>query len=224
MTGGHNDNYYLQMIANIRRYKGVAPLPKASAPKSIRIDGSFDQWSGVLPEFTTTHLGETAPRDCAGVVGLHYENRTGRNQILACKVARNARSVSFYLHAAAPIEPAGSAAGLCLLIDTRQGAKASWEGFDFIVNREISGGKAWLERSVGGWRWEKVAPVSLRVKGAELQLTIPRKLLGLQARGSGLTLDFKWVDNMQKPGDPMDLYVSGCTAPAGRLRYRYAAE
>ncbi len=47
MKGGHGDNYYYQLVANVRRYKGVAPLPRASAPRSIRIDGGLDQWADV---------------------------------------------------------------------------------------------------------------------------------------------------------------------------------
>ena len=30
MRGGYGDNYYWQMVANIRRYKGVRPVPTAS--------------------------------------------------------------------------------------------------------------------------------------------------------------------------------------------------
>jgi hypothetical protein len=36
-----------------------------------------------------------------------------------------------------------------------------------------------------------------------------------------LSLDFKWADNVQSPGDVMDLYTSGDTAPEGRFMYRY---
>ena len=34
MKGGHGDNYYYQLVANVRRYKGVEPIPHASAPRS----------------------------------------------------------------------------------------------------------------------------------------------------------------------------------------------
>src|SRR5438093_1263384 len=51
MKGGHGDNYYYQMVSNIRRYKGVRKPPAASAPATIRLDGSFRQWDSVRPEF-----------------------------------------------------------------------------------------------------------------------------------------------------------------------------
>ena len=30
MNGGHGDNYYFQLVANVRRYKGAPALPAAS--------------------------------------------------------------------------------------------------------------------------------------------------------------------------------------------------
>ena len=44
---------------------------------------------------------------------------------------------------------------------------------------------------------------------------------GLPA-GDAVTLDFKWWDNPQKPGDIMDVYLSGDAAPDGRFNFRYS--
>ena len=46
----HQDNYYYQTIANIRRYKGVRQLPEV-ASKPILLDGDFSDWATVSPEF-----------------------------------------------------------------------------------------------------------------------------------------------------------------------------
>src|SRR5699024_5477186 len=51
MKDGHTDNYYYQMMANIRRYKGVRKQRRASSAKTINIDGDFSQWDSVKPEF-----------------------------------------------------------------------------------------------------------------------------------------------------------------------------
>ncbi len=51
MKGGHGDNYDWQLVANVRRFKGAPPLPRASSPASIRIDADFRQWQTVGPEF-----------------------------------------------------------------------------------------------------------------------------------------------------------------------------
>ena len=76
-------------------------------------------------------------------------------------------------------------------------------------------------KDAGGWKWEKVAKVEYRVAGDELQLAIPRESLGLKPGSSAVSLDFKWADNLQHPGDVMDFYVSGDVAPEGRFTFRY---
>ena len=51
VAGLHGDNYYYQLVSNVRRDKGVPAVPKASAPKTIDLAGGFDQWKDVGPEF-----------------------------------------------------------------------------------------------------------------------------------------------------------------------------
>ena len=218
MKGGHGDNYYWQLVANVRRYKGAPALPPASPPKTIRLEKSFDQWRDVTPEFLD-HTGETAPRDYDGVAGLHYKNNSGRNDFVAAKVARDSSRVFFYVRTAAAVSPSRGSNWMWLLIDADQNPSTGWQGFDFIVNRVIkSEGTTWLEKNNGGWKWEKVATIKFRVEGNELHLAIPRKALAQSRFRIGI--DFKWADNLQQPGDPMDFWLSGDVAPDGRFKYR----
>ena len=53
-------------------------------------------------------------------------------------------------------------------------------------------------------------------------LAVPRTILCLESR-EDFALDFKWWDNLQKPGDIMDSYLSGDVAPDGRFNYHYVA-
>ncbi|MCL5269948.1 MAG: hypothetical protein M1457_05180 [bacterium] len=222
MRGGHGDNYYYQMVAGIRRYKGIAPLPTASAPKTIDLAGGFGQWGDVAPEFAD-HAGDTVHRDFIGVGELRYADATGRNDLVAMKVARDAKQVAFHARTRAPLTPRTDPAWMWLLIDADRDPKTGWEGFDFIVNRTVEpDGSTWVEKNTGGWQWEKVAPVKIAVQGNELMLSVPRAALGLAA--GPLAFDFKWADNVQKPGDVMDFYVSGDAAPDGRFKFRYSAD
>lgn len=224
MKGGHGDNYYYQLVANVRRYKGVPAVPKASQPKTIVVTGGFEQWRDVQPEFLNP-VGEDAPRDFAGIGGTHYKNFSGRNDLAAFKVARDATNIYFYARTVAPLTPATDTNWMWLLIDADQNPKTGWAGLDFIVNRtRDADGKFWLEKNLGGWSWKKVAPVEWRVQGNELQLAIPRTALGLKTNVLEAAIDFKWADNLQHPGDIMDFYVSGAVAPEGRFNFRYAAE
>ena len=82
--------------------------------------------------------------------------------------------------------------------------------------------KALLERNIGAWNWTSIADVSYFVVGDQMQIAIPRTALELP--DGRISLNFKWADNLQHPDDPMDLYVSGDTAPDGRLEFRYVAQ
>jgi hypothetical protein len=109
-----------------------------------------------------------------------------------------------------------------LFIDTDQNTATGWEGYDFIIGRlRESSGEPWIEKNTGGWQWKKVARVEFRVEGNELHLAVPRSALGLGGRSTAVKLDFKWADNLQRPGDLMDFYTSGDVAPEGRFNYRY---
>ncbi len=223
MRGGHGDNYYIQLVANVRRFKGTPAIAKASASKPIRIKGGFEQWRGVGPEFLG-HAGKTIPRDFDGACGLHYVNRTGRNCLVAMKVARDETNLYFYLKTREPIVPAGRMEGLWLLLKTDHDASKGWEGSNFLVGRLSDPDGAWIEQNVGGWNWKKVAKASYRIDGNQLHLAVPRAALQLAHHGTAVSIDFKWADYIQKPGDVMDFYTSGDVAPAGRFFFRYRAE
>ena len=219
--GCHGDNYYYQMVSGIRRYKGCPPLPKASAATTISLNGDFSQWAQVQPGFSDP-VGETAPRAHPGIGKLRYENRSGRNEFVQLKVARDDNSVFFYARTQSPITPPDGPNWMMLLIDADGRHDTGWEGFEFIVNRKVvNATTTTLERHTGGWNWERVAEIPMEFRGNELHLAIPRTLLKLPA--GPFRLDFKWLDNPQSPGDPLDLYLSGDTAPMGRFRYRYSA-
>lgn len=224
MKGGHGDNYYWQLVANVRRYKGAPAMEAASAPVSIAIEGDFSRWADVRPEYRD-HQGETLPRDYAGAGGTHYTSPPGGNDLVTMKVARDRENVYFYASTREPIASPRGPNAMWLLIDADQNRATGWEGYDFIAGRALeTDGAISLEKNAGGWQWEKIAPLAGRADGRELHLAIPRTALGLPAGSTAAKLDFKWIDGAQQPGDIMDVYVSGDAAPEGRLAWRYQAE
>ena len=223
VTGLHSDDYYYQLVANVRRYKGAPALPTASAAKTINVSGDFKQWAEVAPEFAD-HAFDNDHRDF-GRGEVHYTNASGRNDLTRMKVARDATNIFFYAQTRQKISPSTDTNWMWLLIDADQNAATGWAGYDFIVNRERDAdGKFWLEKNLGGWKWGKVAPVEWRMAGNELQLVISRAALSLKTGETKTAIDFKWADNLQSPGNVMDFYVSGDVAPDGRFNYRYDAE
>ena len=96
MQAGHGDNYYYQLVANVRRFKGAPRQAHSPANHSIEIAGDFAQWQDIKTAFQD-HVGETIPRDFDGIKGLHYSNNSGRNDIVETRVCRDAKKVYFWV-------------------------------------------------------------------------------------------------------------------------------
>ncbi len=225
VRGGHTDNYYYQLVANIRRFKGVRAPDRAGPPRTMNINGDFAKWRAVRPEFRD-HRFDTTPRNHPGwgKAGT-YKNSTGRNDFVRLKAAHDARNIYFYAQTARPITSWRSRDWMMLFLNTDGDARTGWQGFDFVINRRVmSATQTTLEAhsgGAGGWRWKRAATISYHVRGNQMELAIPRVALKLSA-GRPLSLDFQWMDNVGAERDLLNLYSNGDAAPGGRFRYRYA--
>ncbi|MFT3702905.1 MAG: hypothetical protein QM802_11065 [Agriterribacter sp.] len=219
MKGGHGDNYYYQMVSNIRRFKGVPAPEKTSSPLTIPIDGKFTEWNTVTPAFTS-YKGNTIHRNSAGWGSLYYTNNTGRNDIVLAKVARDNDNIYFYVETANPLTPKTDPGWMRLFIDIDNNKNTGWEGYDFVVNRVNPGTKAILEKTDGAWYWQKAGEVGYAVNGNKLEIKIPKQLLGINGEPD---FGFKWSDNMQHDGDITDFIINGDVAPGGRFNFHYQA-
>ena len=76
-----------------------------------------------------------------------------------------------------------------------------------------------IEKSTGGYNWTETASAEYAVYGNVILYSIPLSSLGLTA--DNCYIKFKVTDNITKPDDIMDYYVSGDSAPIGRLSYSY---
>lgn len=220
MRGGHTDSYYYQMVANIRRYKGVRRLPAASGPQAIDLSGGFSQWEEVQPEYRD-HLYDTLHRSepgwgCAGP----YVDASGRNEFVALKVARDSEYITFYARTRAPITPYTDPNWMLLFVNADRDKGTGWEGYNYIVNwPPVDGERSTVKESLGGWDWRAVGEARYRVEGNQLMIAVPRKLLGLASRP--LSFDFHWADNIPCTGSIDDIFLYGDSAPPRRFDYRY---
>ncbi|MCM2373083.1 glycoside hydrolase family 71/99 protein [Aporhodopirellula aestuarii] len=212
MKGGYGDNYYMQMSANIRRFKGMQPAPTSTDNKTIDIKGSMAQWDDVSATYRD-HVHDTDPRDFDGCGRYHYTIHTGRNDFHVAKVTEDADNVYFYMQTRETISEPQDSNGMRLLIDLDIPGQQNWEGFEFLVR----GGK--IERCQGGWSWETVGRVVERTEGNQRHLALSKEVLDLESGSK--TLGFKWIDNAQSAGDIMDTYTNGDAAPGGRFRFYY---
>jgi hypothetical protein len=223
MKGGYTDNYYMQMVENIRRYKGVRPTPTLSGVHTVAIDGDFGDWSDLNVEHRDT-VGDTIHRDYPGYGGLHYRDDSGRNDIVTCKVAVDDEQVYFYSETAAALTASTDKNWMLLLIDADHDPRTGWYGYDFLVNRKILDDETTTlmryDPSSPDGPWVETAKLPYRYAGNKLELAIPRKLLGLP--GEALGLDFHWCDNPTDLADPISLCTSGDSAPNRRFNYQCA--
>lgn len=223
MNGGHGDNYYYQLAAFIRRYKGVRPRPAATA-RPITIDGRFDDWNEVAPEYRDT-IGDPARRNHPGYGHAGpYVNTTGRNDLVAAKVSWDARNVYFYIRTRQAITPPSDPNWMMLLIDADHNSSTGWLGYDLIVNRlNVQTQTTTVERHQDtGSRWGSPVEISYRMTGNELELAVPRAVLGITQLPA--VLDFKWADNIQQTGDAGDFTLNGDVGPNDRYNYRAVLE
>jgi len=222
MKDGYTDNYYMQMAQNIRRYKGIRPIPVQKGIHSIQIDGQFNDWKTVINEFRDTK-GDVLHRDHNGYGGLHYKNESGRNDIITSKVAVDKQNISFYAETAGKLSPCNGNNWMLLLIDTDNNPQTGWFGYDFIINKNVKDEKTTTLMRFDPTHpenpWVKVADLEFRYVGNQLEVSVPRKLIGLN--GAKFIFDFKWSDNASDLKDPISLCTDGDTAPNRRFNYRF---
>lgn len=135
------------------------------------------------------------------------------------KVARDLNYVYFYAKTNQSLtNPSNSSNWMLLFIDVDRNFSTGWEGFDFVINRHINSSFTSVEKSSLGWNWQLVDQVTFVFVGNELQLAIPRSVLGIRDIDP-VKINFKWVDNMINDGDILSLIQNGDTAPNGRFSY-----
>lgn len=221
MKGGYTDNYYMQMAQNIRRYKGVRPIPVINGLLKMKINGNFSDWNEVNVEYRDTR-GDIFHRNNKGYGGLHYTNESGRNDIITSKVAVDNSNIYFYVEANDPLTPHTGNHWMMLLIDSDKNPKTGWHGYDFLVNKKVIDGKNTVlmryDADTSGDPWVEVKEINYRYAGKALELAIPRKIMGLE--GKTFTFDFHWSDNPADLKDPVSLCINGDSAPNRRFNYR----
>ncbi len=179
MKGGYGDNYYLQLAANIRGFKGMARPPANTRQHSIDIAGPFRQWEEVTATYRDSSL-DTLARDYRGCGDRHYQVDSGRNDIQLLKVAHDAEKIYFYVRTRKDLSAPTDPRWMWLLLRTHAPGRPAWEQFQYLVNRAVQDdSQTSLHTCQGGWQWRPEGTLPYRASGRELQLAVPRAALGL---------------------------------------------
>lgn len=221
MKGGYTDNYYMQMAQNIRRYKGVRPIPEQKGFDKITIDGKFSDWKKIKNEFRDTR-GDTHHRDAIGYAGVRYVNNSGRNDIITGKAAVGKEHIYFYVETAEPLTPHTDHNWMLLLIDADNNSETGWYGYDYLVNRNVKSENQTTLMKYDGQQWIEAGDLAYHYADNEMEIEIPRSLMNISKEQ--LVIDFKWSDNPEELADPISFCLNGDTAPNRRFNYRFIWE
>lgn len=217
--GNKGDVYYMQLVSNIRKYKGVPVEEAASSLATIDMNDR-SSWNNVKPEFLS-YKGNVLHRNHLGQgTSLTYTNNTGRNDIVKAKIARDKDYLYFYVETADALTDKSDPKWMRLFIDIDRNKNTGWEGYDFVLNRNNPTDSVSIEKSSNGWNWSKVGAAGYTINGSTLVFKVKRSLLGI-SDDKHVNFEFKWSDNMQEEGNVMDFYVNGDVAPLGRFNYHY---
>lgn len=219
-VGEYTDNYFYQLAAHMRRYKGMQPAPKASAPQKITVDGKFTEWQDVQPRFED-FVGELKMRDADGAPrGVHYTDHTARNDVAESRVAYDKKYIYFYVKTVDDMTSWQDDNWMLLYIDSDRDKKTGWEGYDFALNMEVKSPSTTLLKRRDGDRWTDVEACKYRQVGQEMEIAVPREAL---KQTDTPDFYFHWVDHTQQLDDINEFFVHGESAPERRYNYHYQA-
>ena len=228
MRGGYFDNYYMQLIYNVQKAKGTAPIVVQDARNPINVTGDFDQWDNVVVTYVDA-TGDTANRNAIGFGRTPYTNATGRNDIQSAKVTSDTKNLYFYVKTVDDItlyDTTSSWMQLYVNVDGRDAEKGEtgWYGYDFIINYQAKDAfTTTVAKYVGSdneYSFFGIGDVNYRVKGNEMMIEVPMALLGID-NYEEIDLEFKWADSKNVYDEMEDFYCDGDIAPLGRLNYVY---
>ena len=138
MKGGYGDDYYMQLVDGIRRFKGVRPVPVAHGFQTIRLAGAFAAWAGRsarIPGRPRRHAAiATGPAGAACTT----PTRTGpqRHRRRQSRLRRQ-EHLLLRPRPASRLTPYTDPNWMQLLIDADRNPKTGWNGYDFVVNSRV---------------------------------------------------------------------------------------
>ena len=209
MRGGYFDNYYMQLISDVRKYKGCEEIP-TQKPCTIEINKNFLQWDAV--DISYRGFDGAINRYAEGYGNKIYQNNTMRNNIVESKVCADDENVYFYVRTSHAITPEFSGGSwMNLYIKTSQGE-------NFIANYSPKDRNT-TTLIKGEFEGDVVCDIPYCFACDQLHLAVPKKLLG-----DCSNLMFKWGDSTEKFKSVEDFYENGNVAPIGRVYYPFSSK
>ncbi len=204
-AGVLGDNYYLQMVNYITKFKGVKGKVSKNSNVSIDIDGDFRQWdSENITAVYKDYKNDTADRNCRDFGSGFLTDTSGRNDFVNIKVAEDNEKLYFYAETAENLTSSTDKNWMSLFINEK-----------YVINRTSPvDGKTDVEKITENG-YQKIGEAQIRYEDNEIMISIDKETVRYNAN-----LSFKWADNYDE-NDFSSFYTKGDSAPYGRLCYVY---
>lgn len=222
--GGYFDNYYMQLISNIRALKGSAPVVVQDARHLMNVTGSFGQWDKVTVSYSDP-AGDTAERFSSGFGHNILVDQTGRNDIVEVKVTNDTTYLYFYVRTDDTIvrpDPQTESSWMQIFLNV-DGEQTGWYGYDYILNHHPRNDLVTTLAAYSaseGYGFTDQYEVSYRVLGNEMMIAVPMEYLGI-TECDRVHIQFKVADSDTLIDEMEDFYIEGDAAPLGRPNFVY---
>ena len=220
---GMKDYFYLQTVMNIHNdnYDAAVHYTYDVATPDITKDDTA-VWStsqAVYRDFT----GECIARDFKSMDRKkQYVDNSNRNDIDTVTILHDSEYLYFRVTCVSDITAytAGDTGWMNLWIRTDAAGEETLNGYDFVINRQISGSKTEILRCKSASDMTSVGQGDVNVFGNVMVVRVPLAALGLDE--NNYHVQFKVTDNVQDmENDILNMYCTGDAAPIGSLNFSY---
>ena len=220
MKGGYGDNYYMQTIQNIRKWKYSEAKHYKYEQKTVDVS-SFDESAWESATVYLDFTGECIGRDHPAFGGaFNYIDDTDRNDIASVRVLHDSKYAYFRVETVADITAyeSGDTGWMNILLQTG-GGNNHFMGYQYALNKNVNGNSGSVSRYTADGKWESFSNCDVYVQGNVMQVRVKLSDIGLSAKN--FCMQFKVTDNVKKASDAASYYTTGDSAPIGRLSYTY---
>ena len=236
MTKGlYGDNFYLQNMRNTRAFKSNAFYKNISNTGTKSLN-NLDMWADgrTYVDFEGDALERSGNiytnymnlyPNGTRVTKISYSNRTNRNDISNIQVINDSNYLYFRVNCVNNINITDKNINFLAYFSIKNSKEKSWNGYNYVLdigntNSGSSTTKLKKFSSDNAFSLVDCATIDSFLSGQVYICKIPLTRLGIQD-STTFTIDFKVSDGVTNPGDIMQYYIDGDSAPIGRLNYRY---
>lgn len=222
-SAGLKDYAYFLTIMNIHNdnFKPAVHYQYPEITPDISKDDTtaWDSSTAVYQDF----VGECADRNFKNMAGDKiYVDKSGRNDIDTITLLHDKEYLYFRVTCAEDITAYrdGDHGWMNIWLKTSNARGDLFHGYEYIINREVSGETSQILRCKSASDMESVGEADVRVYGKTMIVRIPLAAIGLDANHYGV--EWKVSDNVQDiENDILNFYSTGDAAPIGTINFSY---